>query len=43
MLRHLMWNKLLSTDAELEKDRFKGIEMTELIGNERFDMSFMDS
>ena len=27
MLRYLMRNQLLSIDAELEKDRFKGLEM----------------
>ena len=27
MLCHLMRNKLLTMDAESEKDRFKGIEM----------------
>ena len=30
MLRHLMQNQLLSTDAELDKDQFKGLEMREL-------------
>ena len=30
MFFHLMQNKLLSTDAESEKDQFKGLEMREL-------------
>ena len=30
MLFHLMQSKLLSIGAELEKDRFKGLEMREL-------------
>ena len=35
MLCHLMQNKLLSIDAELEKDRFKCIEMRELNDTEK--------
>ena len=30
MLCHLMQNKLLSIDIELEEDQFKGLEMREL-------------
>ena len=30
MLCHLMQNQLLSIDAELEKDQFKGLEMRNL-------------
>ena len=29
-LCHLMQNKLMNIDAELEKDRFRGLEMREL-------------
>ena len=35
MLCLLMQNQLLSIDAELEEDRFKGLEMTELNDTEK--------
>ena len=36
MLHHLIQHKLLSIDAELEKDRCKGVEMRELNDTKRF-------
>ena len=35
LLCHLMQNQLLSIDAELEKDRFKCLEMRELNDTEK--------
>ena len=36
MLSHLMYNKLLTIDNELEKDWFKVLEMRELNNTEKF-------
>ena len=36
MFGHLMQNKLLSVDGELEKDRFNGLETRELNDTEKF-------
>ena len=36
MLRHLMQNQLLIIDAELEKDRFKGLRHIYFIGPSHF-------
>ena len=36
MFCHLMQNKLLSVDGELEKDRFNGLETRELNDTEKF-------
>ena len=36
MLCHMMQNELLSIDAELEKDWFKGLQIRELNDTEKF-------